>query len=244
MSKDSDTGGPRTTWHGIIGTGQSLSVGFQGDLFEPTSAAPGGLKLYDKDNKSGGKSDAPSLQAIPLTEPIRPIPKFGAKFYPDNIAGLSPHHGMTCAIDQLIAGNENVAKPYVTAHTVVGSGGATMQVIRKDGDSNAYKASMFEAKAFQRLAEEQGCDLVYDAIVLTHGESDAVLNNEKYAEEVMKMQKDYAEDLKIITGQTKDPVLILSQVCCCKCIAKGMTKVLLTMDSKIPAHQLASSCIP
>ena len=53
--------------------------------------------------------------------------------------------------------------------------------------------------------------MVFDAVFLTHGETDGVRGDETYADEVLKMQADYAHDLMGITGQESEPVLILSQ---------------------------------
>lgn len=205
-------------WHGIIGTGQSLSCGCQGDLDAATPEAPGGLKLHDTEGLYDIlRPNASSLQVVPFTEPIRKQASC-ATVYPSNIAGKTPQHSMTCAINRehSMSVNKQPSESryddlYRTVHTCVGSSGAPMADICKGGATVAYAASIFEVTALARLASEQDAKLSIEAIVLTHGETDAVLNNEGYAQQLCEMQKDYAHDLRVITGQKHDPILILSQ---------------------------------
>jgi len=87
-----------------------------------------------------------------------------------------------------------------------------MGAIKKNGASNCYAASIFEAKAIARLVRSDASrSITYDALILTHGETDAVLGNGDYASELVQLHDDYSKDLMKITGQTNKPILIVSQ---------------------------------
>ena len=200
----------RTIWHGIIGTGQSLSCGFGGPILQDTIAAPAALKLQDNQNKYDiTKPDSSSLEVVPLTEPLRALQGTVLQ-YPRNIAGMTPHNSLAKTLHMSRESQGN-GDHHVTVHICVGQGGAPMDVIEENGYGNSYAASIFEAKALNRIAIQQGAELVFDAVLLTHGESDAANGNPDYAKRVLSMQVDYAADLMAITGQEKEPVLILSQ---------------------------------
>lgn len=237
----------RLVWHGIMGTGQSLSVGYSGALPEPTRPAAHALRLHDDTGKYDIEdSDASSLRAVALTEPLR-TQDGGAGPYPRNIDGLTPHHSMANTITRLRELHDPASEPFITVHSAVGIGGALMNVINKQRDprrikdgNNAYAASLFEARALNRLAREQNASLQYDAIFLTHGEADALLNNEQYADDVLKLHSDFAEDVKAITGQSHDPILFLSQQNTCPpsrkflpSIASDMWEVQKTAPNKV-----------
>ncbi len=196
-------------WSGIIGAGQSLAVGIQAPLSEQTAPALGGLRLQDAyDVYDIERPDSTSLHIVGLTEPVRKLIE-GICFYPANIDGKTPHSSMAAQIAAL--NMQNTKRLYTTVHTLVGASGSPMWDICKGGNLNLYAASLFEAKALTRLATEADHTLEYDCIVMTHGETDAVLNHTEYAEELIKLLGNYTEDLKEITGQEKAPIMILSQ---------------------------------
>src|SRR5262245_9890198 len=87
-------------WTGIVGTGQSLSVGAQGTPILANQQRYGNMKL-----SFGGATVAPpfdatlaSLTLVPLTEPLRPTATSYPSAYPANLNGESPHTAMA---DQL-----------------------------------------------------------------------------------------------------------------------------------------------
>lgn len=207
---------PSKRWSGVIGTGQSLSVGFQGPLFGQTPLVPGpAYKLHD----SSGSYDIndpylPSLSLVPFTEPIRDqIPSSGP--YPKNIEGLSPHYGFIRQFLHTLYSHPDahqIQERYrTTVHTAVGSSGAPLNFIEPGGVAKSYDASLFEARVLTRLAKAQGAVLEYDLILLTHGESDAIIGNDRYAQQLIDLHNKYSEDLKAITGQKHDPVMLLTQ---------------------------------
>ena len=212
---------PRSTFdiNGIIGTGQSLSVGAEA---ANVSAAAEQQPYNNLKLSLGGATVPPfdpgaaSLTLVPLTEPIRPKATTYPSAYPANLYGESPHAAMAAQITKLAraAGLPD----YVSAHSVVGESGQGMNVIDKtasemvDGAKStgrAYAASLFEAKAIARLSDAQSKSYGVGAVVLTHGETDS--GNASYGAALRTLWTDYNGDLKAITGQTQSIPLFVSQ---------------------------------
>jgi hypothetical protein len=202
---------------GIIGTGQSLSVGAMSPT--PTDVSK---QAHFNNSKLGGvtgnppfNANANGLSLVPLTELIRPLAAGYPSAYPANIYGETFHSAMATQITTLAKAAG--AADYVTAHTVVGESGQAMSVIDKsagpspDGAnaSRAYASSLFEASAIRRLAQAQNKTYGIGAIILTHGETDSGNNN--YEAAMVKLWTDYNTDLQAITGQTQSIPLITSQ---------------------------------
>jgi hypothetical protein len=215
--KDSSTdgAGPQHPfdWMGIIGTGQSLSVGANGTPVLATAQPYKHLKL-----SLGGAvvppfdPNATSLSLVPLVEPIRPITTVYPGAYPANIWGETPHTAMANQISAIHA--KAGLGDYITVHSVVGESGQSITIIGKDAQptSNtglAYAASLFEARSIQRLAMAAGKTYGIGAIVLTHGETDGTRST--YEADIRKLWSDYNADLPPITGQKTPILLILSQ---------------------------------
>jgi hypothetical protein len=204
-------------WTGIVGTGQSLSVGAFGLPAMATRQPYHNLML-----SFGGAAVAPPfdptlapLAVVPLTEPLRQTATSYPSAYPDNINGETPHAAMA---NQMTAMAMAAAAPdYVSVHSVVGESGQPLTVIKKNptnlpttGTSGrAYDASLFEAAAITRLAGVAGKTYGIGAIVLTHGESDA--GNNSYANDIYQFLTDYNTDLPAITGQTEKIPMFVSQ---------------------------------
>jgi hypothetical protein len=201
---------------GIVGTGQSLAVGDHGTPVLATQPQYNNLKLA-----FGGATVAPpfdpaipSLELVPLTEPLRTMATTYPSGYPANLYGETPHTAMATQITALAM--QAASLDYVTVHTVVGESGQPMTVIRKNPANapgatggRAYAATLFEAAAITRLAGAMGKTYGIGAIVLTHGESDA--GNTSYANALYQMFTDYNQDLAAITGQTAKIPLLASQ---------------------------------
>jgi hypothetical protein len=207
---------PPFGWVGVIGTGQSLSVGVTAAAMSTTQPFKN-LKLIDNgpDPKYPIAADAgaPQWATTPLVEPIRGKltgtgPGFGDGQYPDNIFGETPHSGMANTLSTLWS-TRGGQGDYVTAHTVVGWSGHCLVDINKEGGKRAYPASLNEASVWARLASAAGKTFGVGGIVLTHGECDA--SNAAYGAGLFQLWQDYDSDLKAITGQTRDVVLVASQ---------------------------------
>lgn len=209
-------------WSGIIGIGQSLAVGYQGDLDEETSPIPHAFKLVDlADEYDITKDESDALTLAPLTEPFRMRTHGTRDVYPDNVAGQTPHSAMAAQITML-----SRTSPLMTIHSCCAEGGKEIAAIKKGGSTNCYAASIFEAKAINRLAHHQKHNMSYDALILTHGETDAVLNQEDYGKDLIKLHADYCKDLMAITGQSRGPIMILSQQQTCPLACDVDSKVI------------------
>lgn len=203
---------PPYEWVGILGTGQSLSIGSGARII--SDAQPySNLKLEDVGPDPKCSLDgSPDWQAVPLTEPIRRTlpgtgPGYDDKQYPNNIRGETPHTSMANTLSALWQARTGAS--YVTAHSAVGMAGSCLVGLAKGTGYIAYPASLREANAFHALAQQQGKTFGYAGIVLTHGECDAA--NDEYGSDLFRFWSDYNADLRAITGQRDDVVLFASQ---------------------------------
>lgn len=196
-------------WFGVIGTGQSLSVGVQGRPVLSTEQLHGNLKLDDPGPDprfAPGSEDR--LRLVPLVEPIRAaLIGYAGNEYPNNIYGETPHTRMADLITVL--SQRDRGRPQVTVHSAVGWSGHALRDLDRQGPGRAYPGSLMEARAVKRLADQQGKRLAYGAVVLTHGESD--WSNEEYGAQLHQLAQDYDRDLRAITGQRRGVVLLATQ---------------------------------
>jgi hypothetical protein len=199
-------------WNGVVATGQSLSVGARARAATLTTQTFHNLKLslgaatltvppYDP--------TSPSLSVVPLVEPIRDEATSYPGAYPLNIYGETPDTAMADQVSALC--QRDKGGEFVTVHTVVGESGQGMEVINKTATvttnkGHAYAATLFEVSALGRLAAAAGKTYGVGAIVLTHGETDAV--NANYENDMLKLAADYNADIAAITGQ-RAPILLL-----------------------------------
>jgi hypothetical protein len=215
------TATPKALWDyvGIVGTGQSLSVGAEAGAI----TAKATMQPYNNMKLSLGTAttwpinpDDAALSLVALTEPIRPTANNYPSAYPRNMYGESPHTAMAAQITALarLGGLSDM----VTVHTAVGESGQGMTWINKTAmeevmangaqtRGRAYAATLFEARAIKRLVGDKTYGI--GAIFLTHGESDA--GNTGYGQAMVQLWTDYNADLKAITGQTESIPLITSQ---------------------------------
>ncbi len=204
-------------WAGVIGTGQSLSVGAQANPvisqsqpYNNLKLSLGGLKIPPYD------TDSSLLEMVPLVEPIRSFATGYPGPYPGNIYGETPHTAMGNQITYMV--NALSGRDYITAHTVVGESGQGMTALCKGATDTgsvgrAYAASIFEVTAIDRLAKAAGKTYGVGGIILTHGETDC--GNSNYESDIRKLWSDYNEDIKAITGQTqKIPLFVVQQHSC------------------------------
>jgi hypothetical protein len=204
---------------GIVGTGQSLSVGAQATVFSAAARQPhfNNLKLaLNGTQVPPFNPNAGALSLVPLVESLRPLATTFPSAYPANLYGETPHAAMAAQVTMLA--RQAGAADYVTAHTVVGESGQGMSVINKtaievvNGNTStgrAYSATLFEAAAIKRLAAARGKTYGIGAIVLTHGETDN--GNPGYEAAMVQLWSDYNQDLKAITGQSEPIPLFTSQ---------------------------------
>ncbi|HTV21097.1 MAG TPA: dockerin [Polyangiaceae bacterium] len=212
-------GTPTIAWDytGIIGTGQSLSVGAQAGAItaKAMTSANSNLKLsLGAASVPPFNADDAALSLVPLVEPIRPLASGFPSAYPANMYGESPHTALGAELTALA--KEDGLTDFVTVHTVVGESGQGMTVINKaamevvngtTSTGRAYAATLFEVQAIKRLAADKTYGV--GAIFLTHGETDA--GNANYSNDMLQLWTDYNADLKAITGQTQSIPLFTSQ---------------------------------
>jgi len=199
-------------WSGIIGTGQSLSVGEKGRPVLSTNQPYNNLKLSTDDLPWPINPDNTNLALVPLTEPIgRRSPSYPSS-WPENIAGETPHTAMADEITSLVHAMNG--RDYVTVHSAVGENGQGMIYLKKGAphvglNGHSYEAAMIETKAITRLAKATGKTYGVSAITVTHGETDA--GNTNYETQLFKLWKDYNSDIPAITGQSKKIQMIVSE---------------------------------
>jgi hypothetical protein len=163
---------PPYDWMGVVGTGQSLSVGAEGNPLISTKQPYQNLKLA-----LGGAIVPPydpnlaTLMMVPLVEPIRPFAGAYPGAYPTNIYGETPHTAMANQISALFAAQKGQGD-YQTVHTVVGESGMGIAIINKTATQtgnmgHSYPATLFEAQAIKRLAMMAGKTYGVGAIILT-----------------------------------------------------------------------------
>ncbi|MDR3692709.1 MAG: hypothetical protein P4L46_25235 [Fimbriimonas sp.] len=211
-SQPSARGPKQWDWVGIIGTGQSLSVGARAWPALSTSQPFGNLRLYTGDLAFPILADDPKLKMVPLVEPAgRQAPNYPSS-WPENIDGETPHTAAANEISALAV--QRKLPPIVTVHSVVGEDGQGIVYLKKGAihhgiNGRSFEGAMIETTAITRLAKAAGKTYGIGAIFVTHGESDC--GNPKYGEELMQLALDYDRDIKLITGQTRDVLMIASQ---------------------------------
>jgi len=128
--------------------------------------------------------------------------------YPNDIAGETPNSGMANALSAIWRSREQSSE-YVSVHSVVGFSGNCLAAIDKEGGKRAYPASINETRVWKSLADKSNKTYGVGAVILTHGECDK--SNPAYGTGLYQFWQDYNTDLKGITGQTRDVVLLASQ---------------------------------
>lgn len=199
-------------WNGVIGAGQSLSVGGNGLPIVKGKQPFGNLKLDTGDLTWPVDPTDAKFALLPLVEPVGRRSAGFPSSWPQNIDGETYHTSAANEISRLA--QELLNQPYVTVHYEVGEAGQGMVRIRKNPvregvTGRAYEASMIQTQALVRLAKAAGKRFGVAAIFMTHGETDT--GNAHYEDELFQLWSDYNTDLKAITGQKRDVLMIVSQ---------------------------------
>jgi hypothetical protein len=199
-------------WNGIIGTGQSLSVGARAMPVLSTTQPYNNLKLSTDDLPWPIDPNDPKLAMVPLVEPIGRLAPTYPSSWPTNIDGETPHTAMADQLTLMV--KSNFQRDFVSVHSAVGEDGQGMVFLKKNAvprgvNGHSYQAALIETTAIARLAKAAGKTYGIGAIVVTHGESDA--GNKEYESQLHQLWLDYNTDLKAITGQKQDILMIVSQ---------------------------------
>jgi hypothetical protein len=206
-------------WAGVVGTGQSLAVGdpgaarnTAGAMVRATTQPFGNLELSTGSAAWPVDPADPTLTMVPLVEPIGRLAPNYPSSWPTNIAGETPHAAMANQLTALVraAGGAD----YVSVHGEVGENGQCLTFLVKGAtpsgvNGRAYEATLIETRAITRLARAAGKTYGVGAILVTHGECDA--GNTNYAAQLHQLWSDYTADVALITGQTRAPLMIVSQ---------------------------------
>lgn len=197
-------------WLGIIGTGQSLSVGARaGDTaYAPVvelDTASISFTLKNMIEPGGATTPASTWTLGSLSEPIRGIDHVSTVAWPNNVSYQSPHATMGVGFTE---GYGSVPS-FGLLHTVAGQNGQGYEGIKKGGTVASYAGSIAETQRFQEIFTALGVKYEVLAVVLTHGESD--YGSATYGADILQLLADYDSDVKAITGQTRDVKMILTQ---------------------------------
>ena len=199
-------------WSGIIGTGQSLSVGARALHILSTTQPYNNLKLSTGDLAWPVDPSAPSLKMVPLVEPVGRLAPTYPSSWPTNIDGETFHTTMADELTVLV--RKNFKRDFISVHSAVGEDGQGMVYIKKGAEihgvkGHSYQAALTEATAITRLAKAVGKTYGVGAVVVTHGESDS--GNHDYEAQLHQLWQDYNSDLRAITGQSQHIPMILTQ---------------------------------
>ena len=210
---------PSFDWIGVVGSGQSLSVGTTPAAL--TTQPYNNLMLALNGATVPGTGTDPwdpgvsGLTMVPLVEPVRALETAYPSPYPGNIYGETPHAAMANEITRFVKA-ASAGADYVTVHTIVGESGQGIVALVKEapgGDTGttgrAYAATIFEAGAITRLAKAAGKSYGVGVVVMTHGETDC--SNATYGDSLVQLLSDYNADLSAITGQSYKIPMYLSQ---------------------------------
>jgi lysophospholipase L1-like esterase len=199
-------------WSGVIGTGQSLAVGEQGQPVLSRSQPYHNLKLSTDHLPWPIDPNDTNLAMVPLVEPIGRYSTNYPSSWPDNIAGETPHSAMANQITFLVRAASG--RDFVGVHSEVGENGQCMISLKKNADhvgvnGRSYQAAMIETQAITRLARAAGKTYGVGAITVTHGECDA--GNQNYENDLYRLWSDYNTDILAVTGQRQKIQMIVSQ---------------------------------
>jgi lysophospholipase L1-like esterase len=203
---------PSWDWSGIIGTGQSLSVGARGVPVISTNQPYHNLKLSTDHLPWPVDPNDTNLMLVALVEPAGRLAPRHPSSWPENINGETPHSAMANEITALV--RAELGHDCVSMHGAVGEDGQGTIYLKKNAvqkgvNGHSYEAALIETKAITRLAKAAGKTYGVAAIIVTHGESDA--RNAKYEDELRQLWQDYNTDLPAITAQKEKIQMIVSQ---------------------------------
>jgi len=199
-------------WIGVIGTGQSLAVGQSGTPAQSTTQPYNNLQLSTDTLAWPIDPADPALAMAPLIEPIGRRSTGYPSSWPENIAGETIHSAMANQITAMV--QAAAGRDYVGVHGEFGENGQCITRLRKDSvvegvTGRAFAASLIATEAVTRLAAAEGKTYGVAAVTVVHGECDA--GNASYEEELLTLRADYDADVKALTAQAEDVVMLVSQ---------------------------------
>jgi len=199
-------------WTGILGTGQSLSVGARAMPVLSTNQPYGNLKLSTAKLPWPVDPNDPQITLVPLVEPVGRLAPTYPSSWPENIDGETPHTAMASQLSAMV--KAAAGRDFTSVHSAVGEDGQGMIYLKKGAvphgvNGHSYQAALTETKAIARLAKAADKSYGIGAIIITHGETDA--GNKDYEAQLYQLWCDYNTDLPAITGQSQKIPMIVSQ---------------------------------
>lgn len=204
-----------TLYH-VLGTGQSLSVGAEGN---PTLSKETPLNLIGKCFMFNGGSrpldsaDQSSVEEINL--PLTCINSFKNLKEQDKILNFE---GRTSTIGETISSSLGYNFSKLTGQRILvsqhGFGGKGYNQLKKG--TIAYNNSILAVQEAKKIAENNGWKYVVLGVTVMHGEYDSVMGTtySNYIQYLKDWQNDYDADIKVITGQTETVKLFIGQTSC------------------------------
>ena len=156
-------------WSGVIGTGQSLSIGARGVPVISTNQPFHNLRLSTGHLPWPVDPSDTNLLLVPLVEPVgRHAPRYPSS-WPENINGETPHSAMANQIT-VLAWIE-LGRDCVGVHGAVGEDGQGMIYLKKNAaqkgvNGHSYEAALIETRAITRLAKAAGKTYGVAAIIV------------------------------------------------------------------------------
>jgi len=193
----------------VIDYGQSHTVGVAATPFLSTAQVGGNLKYFDSGWDMAGPpttSQLGTISLIALKTPLREPPSNGTypAEYPRNlVAGEQPGFGLANQLATTFG--------WVCLLCNFGMSGEPISAIKKGGTTNAYAAMLAELGRIVTLAAAASKSVGVVAIHLLHGETDASLGTSDYTAQIEQLYSDIRTDLRAITGQAGDVLLIAAQ---------------------------------
>ncbi len=175
-----------------LSTGQSLSVGAEGDPALSTSQPYANL-MFTNGVYSFVNFSAP---LIPLVEGTSP---YTVETMSSALANLTTEMAADLGID-----------PYVQLVSTHGAGGTEYAGIKKG--TAPYEQGMDQLAGAKAHADDDELTYVVRCVTVVHGESDYYVTNHNYDADMVEFQADYEADVQAVTGQTLDVPMFHSQV--------------------------------
>lgn len=209
---------------GIINDGQSLSVGTQGIPALTTTQPYNNVRLRDNGTDPkfpvGTRSDKTLYDFVPLTEPPHAAAFTGGATagpdYPNNLWGAAnaAPFGETPAstIANGITAEYLKRKSNITIFcSSTGVGGAAIDTLSKGGSHRSYAPAIEEATIAKAICAAHSPPLTFgvSAVFWTQGENGA--GDGAYGTKLEQLISDFNTDLKAVTGQSKDVLMVLTQ---------------------------------
>ncbi len=172
----------------ILSTGQSLSVGADGDPALSTTQPFANLMF---------------------TNGVYPFVNLGAPLIPlvEGPGVETMSSGLANLITQMSV--EDSLDPIVSIVSCHGAGGTEYAGIKKG--TSFYQLGMDQMAAAKDHADNGGLSYCVRAVTVVHGESDYYANNHNYDADMIEFQSDYETDVQLVTGQTLSVPLFHSQ---------------------------------